>query len=263
MRRGGFTLIELLVVISTIALLAALLVPVLHKARQQARATACQGNLRQLALAMRTYEAENQSLPPGFAGLRDGPPPGDYAGNPIVDNQGWWWFNYIGATHSKTLRDMKALECPSKHLDSYRLKRDVLCGNYGANRALCRSVAGDLPPGEFEGTPLSSDAARHPAATLLIVDSGYGLICWWHAAKDPPVTFGPLIEDTAYVPGLAVNRDRTLWSGQTEDAVGGRHPNRTVNVSFLDGHIERRDANDLLVEKVDESWDKTPLWSPD
>lgn len=54
-RMRAFTLIELLVVIAIIAILAALLFPVFAQAREQARATVCISNTRQVALAIRMY----------------------------------------------------------------------------------------------------------------------------------------------------------------------------------------------------------------
>jgi len=67
-RVGGFTLIEWLVVIGIIAVLIALLLPVLNKAREQARSAACASNQRQIYLAMSIYAAANRGiLPvPGF-----------------------------------------------------------------------------------------------------------------------------------------------------------------------------------------------------
>lgn len=61
-KREGFTLIELLVVIAVIALLAALLIPVLHKAREAARRVVCLGNLRQMQMAWQTYAEDHDGL---------------------------------------------------------------------------------------------------------------------------------------------------------------------------------------------------------
>jgi len=60
----GFTLIELLVVISIIALLMAILVPVLRKAREQGKAVNCTSNLRQIGFAASFYaEAWDLRIP--------------------------------------------------------------------------------------------------------------------------------------------------------------------------------------------------------
>lgn len=57
--RGGFTLIELLVVIAIIAILAAMLLPVLGRAKDKARVVACINGQRQLSLAWRIYAGDN------------------------------------------------------------------------------------------------------------------------------------------------------------------------------------------------------------
>src|SRR6478735_1975287 len=63
--RHGFTLIELLVVIAIIAILAAILLPVFAEARENARATACLSNSRQLGTAAMMYTQEwEESYPP-------------------------------------------------------------------------------------------------------------------------------------------------------------------------------------------------------
>jgi prepilin-type N-terminal cleavage/methylation domain-containing protein len=64
-RPSGFSLVELLVVIAVIGLLVAILLPAVQAARESARRTTCQKNLRQIGLALHNFESAQKRLPVG------------------------------------------------------------------------------------------------------------------------------------------------------------------------------------------------------
>jgi prepilin-type N-terminal cleavage/methylation domain-containing protein/prepilin-type processing-associated H-X9-DG protein len=116
MRPRAFTLIELLVVVAVIALLVALLVPTLSRAREQSRRAVCGSNLHQLGLAVQQYAAlHSDAIPRG---------PTDRL--PYFREQGWdeWasnqlWIGYLqtyngwGRLLERELVEPRVLFCPS------------------------------------------------------------------------------------------------------------------------------------------------------
>src|SRR4028119_636555 len=66
-RNHAFTLVELLIVLAIIGLLAAILMPMLSRARERARQTACATNLSQIALAVQMYRQEEGRYPGSLA----------------------------------------------------------------------------------------------------------------------------------------------------------------------------------------------------
>ncbi|MHC4115562.1 MAG: hypothetical protein ACYSSL_09640, partial [Planctomycetota bacterium] len=150
-------------------------------------------------------------------------------------------------------------------------KANVLCGNYGVNRSICRDASGitGIVGSEFVGTPLGLYEIQQPAETLLIADSGYSLISWRGASDTSgPYFNNPRSEGAFYVPGLVINKKRllegTISPGFEQDAIEGRHPNKSVNVGFADGHLTRIKADELLVEEAGGSYtNRSPLWLPE
>ncbi|EIP97704.1 prepilin-type N-terminal cleavage/methylation domain-containing protein [Opitutaceae bacterium TAV1] len=61
---AAFTLVELLTVIAIIGILAAIIIPVVGKVRQSAKAVTCLSNLRQMGVAVAAYRADNKGFPP-------------------------------------------------------------------------------------------------------------------------------------------------------------------------------------------------------
>jgi len=101
---GGwaFTLVELLVVIAIIAILAALLLPTLGRAKEEARAAVCLSNLHQVGIALQIYVQENNNKLPVMYDV-------DLAGDPTGTNAS---INKVLLTQ---LGNTNVLHCPSDY----------------------------------------------------------------------------------------------------------------------------------------------------
>jgi prepilin-type N-terminal cleavage/methylation domain-containing protein/prepilin-type processing-associated H-X9-DG protein len=266
MEKRGFTLIEMLVVTTLIALLAAILVPSLMKAKSKARRLLCGANLHQLSTAISIYHQEYGRFPYGFSDVGLGttlqPPEGGCPGTASFDNQGWWWFNYLQVAADITIDENSIAWCPSRDRNIPGIRKNVLCGNYGVNRAICKSPRGSTLP-EFLGDPLRIEKIRCPSETMLVCDSGYALVSWTAAIDTGEAPYeNPNRVNFFFVPGFELNKTRTELLDNT-DALEGRHPNQTLNFIFADGHNDVRPAQSLTVA-VSESGDKllSTVWQP-
>jgi prepilin-type N-terminal cleavage/methylation domain-containing protein/prepilin-type processing-associated H-X9-DG protein len=137
----GFTLIELLVVIAIIAILASILFPVFARARENARRSSCQSNMKQLGLAFMQYTQDyDERLPNSI----DSPAPGTYGG--------WMYF-------TKTDRSAGAFEPAKGSLYPYVKSTQIyVCasdtegqrsGNsYAGNQCIFQQSVGGIAPGK-------------------------------------------------------------------------------------------------------------------
>jgi len=228
---GGFTLIELLVVVSIIALLIALLLPALGKAREATKATICRSNLRQLMVATTMYVDEHEQT--FFQPVNEG----DIADD--EDRAAALWYNavdrYIGLN--------------SKEIDSTAERNYV-------------EIKNDPVTGEFSDSyMITTNESEQDFNRTIKMNSFFGNVKDW-SGDDPEIQWIRRIDLSApsktvvYADGIAkdlypdeIGAYTQKWSefhldvpadrGHQAQSIGLRHGDG-ANIAFADGHVELR-----------------------
>lgn len=239
--RIGFTLIELLVVIAIIAILAALLLPALSKAKERGRRTVCASNLRQIYVFLRLYGDDHQERLPDAAFGRG------YSvsiATFLPPSLG----SYMGGLQSKRVHI-----CPSIPESSLELFHELWRPG-GAGEGIPGSL------GVYQST--YTFTLPSPTATtshLFSTNENPRL-----TPQPVPITFGVsvmplaservlLADSTMSANNNLLNREGNVYSGGLGGAALFPNPHMTGklpaggNLAMLDGHVEWRKFQSMTV----------------
>jgi len=168
-RTNGFTLIELLVVIAIIAILMAILVPTLNRAKEQGKRAVCLSNLKQMMLAWMMYADDNDDKVVRTRAVNDKTSP----------DQGWVGWQYLDESKEqqfenikrgrlfKYIKDVKAYRCPvASSYEGLRTYCVACVWNNGFNRERA-SVYG----AQKNQILMTRSSVKQPALRMVFADT--------------------------------------------------------------------------------------------
>jgi len=234
-KRNAFTLVELLVVISVIALLVAMMLPALSKARDQATLVKCSVQTRGIALATAAYAADFKSnLPPHF---NINPPTGTLYQHSKYPG-GYWWYRVGGGMMRGVylwpnyIPESDTFYCPSTlgysdNPASQSYHHNWAAAQIGTNSGPLAAIVSYAYPAvayDVTKTNYTGDWSGVPGEYWTSPGGAYGAYTFW--------------SESMLEPKLEANRSATPLNWDIGLASGGvytMHNGESASISFVDG----------------------------